>query len=185
MADSERVAVEPDDGRPIDGLVLANEVLDALPTHRVVQRRDVLREVFVDLAPDDGLVDREGAPSTPALAARLAAELIALEDGQRAEICLALDAWIEGAAAGLGRGVLLLIDYGYPAADLYNPRRRFAGTLATYLGHQVGEDPDRAIGHQDLTAHVDLSAVERAAARAGRPRSANDPGRLPEPTRRR
>ena len=161
------VTVAPDDARPIDGLVIANEVLDALPTHRIVQRGTALCEILVGLGPDGAPVDIEAAPSTPALADRLTAESIILEDGQRAEVCLAVDPWIERAAAGLGRGVLLLIDYGYPAANLYDPRRRFAGTLATYLGHQVGEDPYRAIGRQDLTAHVDLTAVERAAARAG------------------
>ena len=161
------VTVEADDGRPIDGLVVANEVLDALPTHRVVRRGDRLREILVGVAPDGGLVDVEADATTPALGARLAAESIELADGQHAEICLAVDAWIERAAAGLGRGVLLLIDYGHPAADLYDPRRRAAGTLATYLGHRVGEDPYHAIGRQDITAHVDVSAVERAAATAG------------------
>jgi SAM-dependent MidA family methyltransferase len=161
------VVVEPDDGRPIDGLVVANEVLDALPTHRVVRRGDRLREVLVDAGPDGGLVDCEAEPTTTALAERLAGESIELGDGQHAEICLAVDAWIARAAAGLARGVLLLIDYGHPASDLYDPRRRAAGTLATYLGHRVGEDPYRAIGRQDITAHVDVTAVERAAAAAG------------------
>ncbi len=162
-----RVSVEPDDGQPIDGLVVANEVLDALPIHRVVQRRDRLREVLVGVGPAGELVDREADPSTPVLAERLAAESIELIDGQHAEICLALDPWIAAAAAALGRGVLLLIDYGHPAGELYDPRRRAAGTLATYLGHHVGDDPYRAIGRQDLTAHVDVTAVERAAAAAG------------------
>ena len=160
-------SVEPDDGRPIDGLIVANEVLDALPTHRVVQRDGTLREILVDVGPDGALVDREADPSTPDLAARLAAESIEFEDGQVAEICLAVDDWMARAAAGLGRGVLLLLDYGHPASDLYDPRRRAPGTLATYLGHTVGEDPYRAIGRQDITAHVDVTAVERAAARAG------------------
>jgi SAM-dependent MidA family methyltransferase len=162
-----RVTVDADDGRSIEGLVVANEVLDALPTHRVVRRGDRLREVLVDVGADGGLVDRESEPTTAALAARLTAESIDLADGQHAEICLAVDAWIERAAAGLGRGVLLLVDYGHPAADLYDPRRRAAGTLATYLGHRVGEDPYRAIGRQDVTAHVDVTAVERAARAAG------------------
>ena len=166
-ADRERVAVEADDGAAIDGLVIANEVLDALPTHRVVGRAGELREILVDVAPDGGLVDREAQPSTPALAARLAADRVVLADGQAAEICLAVDGWIERAAAGLHGGVLLLIDYGHPADELYDPRRRTAGTLATYLGHTVGEDPYRAIGHQDLTAHVDVTAVSAAARRAG------------------
>lgn len=160
-------SVDPDDGTSIDGLVIANEVLDALPTHRVVQRGGLLREVLVDVGPDGGLVDLEGDPSSPAIADRLAAESIALADGQHGEVCLAVEAWVERAAAGLGRGVLLLIDYGHPAADLYDPRRRAAGTLATYLGHQVGQDPYRAVGRQDITAHVDISAVAKAAARAG------------------
>jgi len=161
-----RVVVEPDDGTAIDGLAIANEVLDALPTARVVQRGDRLREVRVGLGADDGLVDVE-AESPPELAARLAADSVTLADGQRGEVCLEVDRWIERAASGLRRGVLLVIDYGHPAAELYDPRRRFAGTLATYQGHQVGEDPYRAVGRQDITAHVDVTAVERAAAAAG------------------
>jgi len=159
--------VEPDDDRPIDGFVIANEVLDALPTHRVVQRGERLREVLVDAAPDGSLVDVEGDPTTPDLAARLAAESVTLVDGQHAEVCLAVDAWVARSAAGLRHGVLVFIDYGHPAAELYDPRRRAGGTLATYLGHRVGEDPYRVIGRQDITAHVDVTAVERAATAAG------------------
>jgi SAM-dependent MidA family methyltransferase len=165
--DPERVIVEDDRGDPIEGLVIANEVLDALPTHRVVVRDGVLREVLVGLDGDGGLVDVEGDPTSPALADRLAAEDVTLAEGQHGEICLAVDDWVRDAAEGLERGVLLLIDYGHPAAELYDPRRRAAGTLATYSGHTVGEDPYRAIGRQDLTAHVDLTAVERAARAAG------------------
>jgi SAM-dependent MidA family methyltransferase len=159
--------LEPDDDRAIDGLIVANEVLDALPTHRVVRRGGRLREVVVGVGPAGELADVEAEPSTPRLAARLAGEGIRLADGQRAEICLAIDDWVAAAAAGLGRGVLLAIDYGHPADELYDGRRRAAGTLATYLGHRVGDDPYRAIGRQDLTAHVDVTAVERAAASAG------------------
>jgi SAM-dependent MidA family methyltransferase len=150
----------------VDGVVVANEVLDALPTHRVVGRGDSLREVFVDSV-DGAFVDVEGAPSTPALAARLAAEEIALADGQRAEICLSLEPWLATAAAGLERGLLLLIDYGYPAAELYDPIRRRDGTLRAYLRHRVHDDPYRYVGRQDLTAHVDVTAVGRAAEAAG------------------
>jgi SAM-dependent MidA family methyltransferase len=167
LAGQPGITVQPDDDRPIDGLVIANEVLDALPTHRVVGRGDELREVLVGIGPDGELVDVEGDPTTPALEARLAAESIELVDGQHAEVCQAIDDWVDRAAAGLAHGVLLLIDYGHPAADLYDPKRRAAGTLATYLGHRVGEDPYRAIGRQDITAHVDVTAVERAALAAG------------------
>jgi SAM-dependent MidA family methyltransferase len=159
--------LEPDGDDDIEGLVLANEVLDALPTHRVVARGDDLREVLVDVDGDGRLVDLEAAPTTSGLAARLADERIALADGQHAEICLAVDGWVADAAAGLHRGALVLIDYGHPAIELYDPIRRSAGTLAAYLRHQVHEDPYRAIGRQDITAHVDVTAVERAAEAAG------------------
>jgi SAM-dependent MidA family methyltransferase len=112
-------------------------------------------------------VDAEAAPTTNLLARRLADDGVVLAEGQRAEICLAADAWISSAADGLDTGVLLLIDYGHPAAELYDPALRAAGTLAAYLRHQVHDDPYRAIGRQDLTAHVDVTAVEHAAAAAG------------------
>src|ERR687897_281444 len=71
------------------------------------------------------------------------------------------------AAADLARGVLLLIDYGAPAAELYDPVRRRDGTLRAYIRHQVHDDPYRHVGRQDLTAHVDVTAVERAAHAVG------------------
>ena len=160
------VPVEADDGAPIVGVALANEVLDALPTHRVVQRGGALREVHVGWG-GDGFQDVEGEPSTAALGERLADEAIRLADGQSAEICLAVDSWVAAMAAGLERGEALLIDYGHPAGDLYDPVRRPAGTLLAYLRHTAHEAFYRAVGRQDLTAHVDVTAVERAAARAG------------------
>ena len=75
--------------------------------------------------------------------------------------------WIAGVASDLARGVLLLIDYGAPAAELYDPVRRRDGTLRAYVRHQVHDDPYRHVGRQDLTAHVDVTAVERAAHAAG------------------
>ncbi len=155
-----------DDAAAIVGIVIANEVVDALPTHRVVGRGGALREVFVGID-GAGFVDVEGEPSTPALAERLAAEGIALVDGQAAEICLVVDRWVAAAAAGIERGALLVIDYGHPASELYDPVRRPAGTVAAYLEHRAHGDLYHAIGRQDLTAHVDVTAVERAAAAAG------------------
>jgi SAM-dependent MidA family methyltransferase len=158
--------LEADDGAPIVGIVVANEVLDALPAHRVVGRGGRVREILVGWT-DGAFVDVEDEPSTPALAQRLAAEGIQLADGQLAEICLVVDGWVAGVAAGLKRGLVLLIDYGYPAAELYDSTRRPAGTLAAYYAQRVHGDPYRAIGRQDLTAHVDVTAVERAATGAG------------------
>lgn len=151
------------DDRPFQGVVIANEVLDALPVHRVRQRGDALREIAVDIDADDAFVDVEIEPSTAALAARLADEGVDLVDGQTAEICLVLEGWVASAAAPLTRGLLLLIDYGAPAAELYDPVRRHGGTLRAYVRHHVHDDPYRFVGRQDLTAHVDVTAVEHAA----------------------
>ena len=62
----------------------------------------------------------------------------------------------------MGRGLLVVIDYGYPATELYDPVRRRDGTLRAYLRHRVHDDPYAHVGRQDLTAHVDVTAVEQA-----------------------
>jgi SAM-dependent MidA family methyltransferase len=152
---------------PFDGVIVANEVLDALPVHRVRQRGSELRELAVDVGGDGAFVEVEIPPTTPALAERLAAEGIGLVDAQTAEVCLAIDDWIAMVSAPLRRGLLILIDYGAPAAELYDPMRRRDGTLRTYVRHQVHHDPYRFVGRQDLTAHVDVTAVELAAQAAG------------------
>jgi SAM-dependent MidA family methyltransferase len=158
--------LEPDDDRPIEGAVLANEVLDALPVHRVVGGTGgSLRESFVGVDEAGALTTADGPPSTPALRARLDVEGVRLEPGQPAEICLALDDWVANAASGMARGLLLLIDYGHPAPALYAPSR--GSLLRAYVHHRVHDDPYANVGRQDLTAHVDLTAVERAARGAG------------------
>lgn len=176
------------------GAVVANEVLDALPVHRVVGRAGGLRELLVGLAPgeaDPGTRSAgrdapggarapggagvpgpspfawvEAEPSTPALAARLAAEGVTLGEGEVTEVCLALDGWLAGTTAHLLRGVVVLVDYGEDAGALHGPGRPH-GTLRTFLAHGVGADPFRDVGRADLTAHVDWTAVRAAAAAAG------------------
>jgi SAM-dependent MidA family methyltransferase len=159
--------VEADTDVPVDGVVIANEVLDALPVHRVRRRGDLLRELGVDLTRDGSFREVEIEPTTAALAERLAAEAIDLVDGQTAEIALDIDDWVATAARPLRRGLLLLVDYGAPATELYDPVRRKDGTLQAYVRHQVSDDPYRFVGRQDLTAHVDLTAVQRAAEATG------------------
>ncbi len=157
--------LEPETGDPITGVVIANEVLDALPVHRVVGRPGGgIDERFVTVG-DDGAFAALTGPATPGLAERLASEGVALQPGQDAEVCLTLDGWIAEASAGLDRGLLLLVDYGHPAAALYAPTR--GSLLRAYLRHRVHADPFVNVGRQDLTAHVDLTAVERAGAAAG------------------
>mgnify|MGYP001813439156 CR=1 FL=1 len=153
-----------DGGAPAD-LVIANEYLDALPVHRLVQRQR-LQEAFVGWV-DGWFAEVLGDPSVPELAAHLAADGVDLGDGQRAEVCLEAPRWLGTVAARLvPGGAVLVIDYGHDAAELYGPRR-MAGTLLTYRGHEVGDDPFAAVGLSDLTAHVDITALERAADEAG------------------
>jgi SAM-dependent MidA family methyltransferase len=145
--------------------ILANEFLDALPVHRIIQR-DALREAFVGWR-DGWFVETEAEPSSPQLAAMVQSEGVTLKTGQRSEICLEASDWITHAATTLRPGgVLLVIDYGHDAAELYGPRR-MAGSLLTYREHRVSDDPFSAVGHTDITAHVDITALERTARRAG------------------
>jgi SAM-dependent MidA family methyltransferase len=106
-------------------------------------------------------------PSTPAIPERLAGEGIELVEGQSAEVCLALADWIVTAVSRLHRGVLLLFDYGAPAGELYDPVRRPNGTVRAFARHRFGDDVYAHVGRQDLTAHVDLTAVDGAARGAG------------------
>jgi SAM-dependent MidA family methyltransferase len=161
---------EPPTTTPEPGAILANELLDAQPVHRVEgaaadTAEGPLLERYVVVGPDGAFTTELGPPSTPALAARLEAEGVLLEPGQAAEVCLAIDDWVATAAAALAAGLLLVIDYGYPAGELYAPAR--GSTLRAYHRHRVHDDPLVAIGRQDLTAHVDLTAVERAATTHG------------------
>ena len=152
------------------GAVVANEVLDALPVHRVVGRPGTaggIAELLVAVDDAGAFVAHEGPPSTPRLAERLAAEGVTLADGQVTEICLALDDWLAGATRHLATGVVVLVDYADEPAALHDPARRPTGTLRAFAAHAVGADPFRHVGRQDLTATVDLAAVRAAAARAG------------------
>jgi SAM-dependent MidA family methyltransferase len=148
------------------GAVIANEVLDALPLHRVIGRPGGVRELLVGLDAAGAFGWVEAEPSAPELAARLDAEDIVLADGQITEVCLAIDDWLAGATHDLVRGIVVLIDYAAEPADLHGPTRA-TGTLRAFARHAVGADPFRHVGRADLTATVDLAAVRTAAARLG------------------
>ena len=164
-----------------DGVLVANELLDAFPVHQVVMRRDGLREVYVDLAADSGrgsapnprLVTREGPLSTPALAEYLRRLDITLEPGWRVEINLRAVDWIRQAAQRLRRGFIILIDYGHEAPELYGVAHA-GGTLTTFARHTMaGAESAPAApwlmtpGTQDITAHVDFTTVRSTAEAEG------------------
>ncbi len=148
------------------GIVLANELLDALPFHRVEAASDgSIQELLVGLD-DDQLVDVPAEPSTPRLLERLATERVELVPGQRAEIRLADEALVASIGTSMTAGVAVVVDYALHAQALYDAAR-IDGTLVAYVGHRAHADPFRSIGRQDLTAHVDLTALERAATANG------------------
>ncbi|MFZ3216248.1 MAG: SAM-dependent methyltransferase [Candidatus Acidiferrales bacterium] len=147
------------------GCLFSNEFFDALPVHRLVCEGHDLRETYVGCG-TIGLCEEPGALSTPALAEYLAEQAITLQDTQQAEVNLEACSWIAEAAGRLRRGFSLTIDYGHEARELYD-QRHMRGTLLAYQKHRAGEDFFRAPGEQDLTAHVNFTALDLHASRAG------------------
>jgi SAM-dependent MidA family methyltransferase len=171
----------------IAGCFFSNELVDAFPVHQFILEAGELREIYVTTSQNqeikgesfspaligEGLGERSnfafvevtGEPSTPQLAKYL--DLVemnftqsAYPDGYRSEINLAAGDWLSIVAGRLQRGYVLTIDYGYPASRYYNPRRS-QGTLQCYYHHRFHDNPYINIGRQDITAHVDFTALER------------------------
>jgi SAM-dependent MidA family methyltransferase len=149
-----------------EGVLIANELLDALPVHQVVMREEGLKEVYV------GSSLSEGPPSTPRLAEYLDAAGARLEPGWRAEVNLNAVDWVRDAARRLRRGFMILIDYGHEARELYSVTHA-SGTLTSFSRHQSA-GPERASpvwlerpGEQDITSHVDFTSVRSAAEAEG------------------
>ncbi len=143
--------------RHLAGCILSNELLDAMPVHRVVQREGALREIYVGLV-DGDLAQVIDEPSTPRLKQRLDSLGVALEEGQEAEVNLLLEHWVQEISTSLDRGYVISIDYGYPAKELYSPSRP-RGTLMCHYRHTANRNPFLRVGRQDMTAHVDFSSV--------------------------
>lgn len=150
----------------ITGVILSNELFDALPVHLVERRGETLQEWYVALAADGALRLELGGASTPTLAEHFATLGVQPGDGCRAELSLAGPALMARLAGALHRGYLITIDYGYDAATLYAPWRR-AGTLLAFRDHSPQPDPLASPGLLDLTAHVDWTALTLAGAHAG------------------
>jgi SAM-dependent MidA family methyltransferase len=140
------------------GCILSNEMFDAMPVHRVLQKSGELREINVGYA-EEMFVDHVSNILSPGIADYFSRQEIKLAEGQHAEANLAACKWNSDAARRLNRGYFLSIDYGYPARELYNPHR-MNGTLLAYRDHKVSENYYAAPGEQDLTAHVNFTALE-------------------------
>jgi len=163
--------VEWIDGPPeqaFDGVVLANEVLDALPVACFEIGEHGAMELAVTRSADRlGWTRREPAERmASALTNRLAEVEPPLAQGYRSEINVDLPDWVETVTGSLNRGLVLLIDYGYPRREYYHPDRS-SGTLVCHYRHRAHFDPFVWPGLTDLSAFVDFTAVAEAADRCG------------------
>jgi len=174
---AERLAVHAAAGRVVAtgeipsaipaGCIFSNELLDALPTHRVAMKEGALRETYVDVDVDGNeFIELLRDPSTPKLGEYFQEQGIALQEGWQGEVCLDVCEWIENAGRALQRGFVLSIDYGHEARALYDERHN-RGTLLAYRNHVVTENILDAPGEQDLTSHVNFTAVDLWGRRAG------------------
>ncbi len=153
----------------ITGCFFSNELVDAFPVHRVEIQSGRLQEVFVTAdvrgAASDPIQFTEvvAEPSTSALQQYLVdlnVDIAAYPEGYRSEINLAALDWLTTVSQKLCHGYVLTIDYGYTAVQYYSPQRR-QGTLQCYYQQAHHEDPYWSVGQQDITAHVNFTALEQ------------------------
>ncbi len=171
--DARPIAAEEGEGYHV---ILSNELVDAFPVHRVMVYKGRLYEIYVD-AREGQLYEVLDEPETPEVAAYLDHYQIpwrSFGEGWQAEINLDAIRWVRQTASRLyrsarakkGKGFLLVIDYGDKAHALYTEYRR-SGTLACYYRHQMNETPLALPGKQDITAHVNFSALIEEGRRCG------------------
>jgi SAM-dependent MidA family methyltransferase len=161
---TEAVSWSPDLPSAVTGVIFSNELLDAMPIHRVAVESGRLREVYVTHdGTDFGEKLRDPSPEIVAYFEHLG---LLPGEGCRAEVNLEAPAWVRAAAKSLDRGYLQTIDYGYEAEELYAPWRT-DGTLLCFYRHNPSTDPYARIGRQDMTTHVDFTTLRRAGEEPG------------------
>ncbi len=150
---------------PVTGCFFSNELVDAFPVHVVTRLKGRLREIYVT-GEGGELGESPGPLSDSRVAASVARYANQLEEGHRLEVNLTAADWIRTVREKLHRGFILTVDYGDLAQRLYTPDRP-RGTLMAYTRHRASEDFFSAPGEQDLTAHVNFSALIDAGKLAG------------------
>ena len=145
--------------KPVVGCVISNELLDAFPAHVFTVRNRKLFECYVGFGDTGELAFVEGEPSSYEIVDRVGDLVSRLPDGYRGEVNLGIGEWASTVAGLLKSGYVLTIDYGYERNTLYHPAR-YEGSLRCYRDHVLGQNPFRDIGLQDITSHVDFTAVD-------------------------
>ena len=149
-----------------NGVVIANEVLDAMPVHRFLQTKDGLLESYITLNQQAALSEVYHPCTNPRLTQYVAEVLPNVSYPYQSEANLFIDDWFRQCYAMLGRGAMFIIDYGFPRHEYYHPER-CNGTLMCHYRHLAHGDPLLHLGEQDITAHVDFTHVAEAAHAAG------------------
>lgn len=152
-----------------DGVVFANEVIDALPTSRFAVKEGELYEehVALDGAGNFMRVDRPADALLGAAVRHVERQCDSpFKDGFRSEVLPQLPYWLQAVIGGLDAGAVLLIDYGYPRREYYDPRRG-DGTLRAFHRHHLVDDVLARVGLQDITVSVDFTALAEAGSGAG------------------
>lgn len=160
-----QVAATLEELPPVTGCFFSNELADAFPVAVVTRYRGRLKEVYVD-AEGEALVEKLGPISDSVVAGAVARYAHEMEEGCRMEVSTAAMQWMRSVAEKLAQGFVVTIDYGDLAEWLYVPERS-AGTLMAYRHHVACEDLLAAPGEQDLTAHVNFSALADAGREKG------------------
>jgi len=161
----QRVSASELSAQGVEGVVLSNELLDAMPVHRVTASGGRLYEVYVTLRGGEP-AETLDEPSTVGLEERLDRLGVKLTEGQTAEINLGLEKWLGEVFSALKRGYVVTVDYGYQARELYSIERK-RGTLTTFYKHAQIDNPYVHIGQQDMTSHVDFTSVVEMGRGAG------------------
>lgn len=149
---------------PLKGVVIANELFDAMPVHRFMIR-DGIQEYYV--VHDEGQLKWQiASPSSTLLVNQLMGYNIDFEQGYQSEINVLITPWMKGLSDALGSAHLIFIDYGYKREAYYHPERSM-GTLMCHWQHQAHDDPLLYPGIQDITSHVDFTLIAEAAIGCG------------------
>lgn len=149
----------------ITGCIFSNELVDAFPVHRVVMTDAGLKEIYLSVK-DDKIIESVDDLDSPEISRYFDGFRTKLSIGQQAEVNLKANQWIRSVGAVLNRGVLFTSDYGHTAPDLYSPQR-MKGTLLCYYRHTVSDHPFDHIGEQDITSHVNFTALTRVGSEVG------------------
>ena len=151
---------------PLRGVVIANELLDAIPSQRFRLSADGAKLLQVTWSGNSFRWHETPAPPHLGELLRSRMDAASLPEHFTSEIGLQAEAWVRSTAGLIAAGALLVFDYGFPRAEFYHPDRH-SGTLMCHYRHHVHDDPLVLVGLQDITAHIDFTAIAEAGCGAG------------------